>query len=87
MVTALLHTYESHMNFPHSAESQHLHECECILTVEGVQVDRESAGLTVAFATFSTHVRPVPSVRSHMTRQLNGLGEDGFTVLTHIHLS
>lgn len=56
------------------------------LTVEGLQVDGESAGLAVASATFSTHIRPVTSVCSHMTRQLDGLGEDGLTILTHIHL-
>lgn len=58
----------------------------CVLTVEGVQVDGESTGLAVAFAAFSTHIRPVTGVCSHMTRQLNGLGEDGLTVLTHVHL-
>lgn len=60
--------------------------CVCVLTVEGVQVDGESAGLAVAFATFSTHIRPVTSVCSHMARQFNGLGKDGLTVLTHVHL-
>lgn len=58
----------------------------CVLTVEGVQVDGESAGLAVAFATFSTHIRPITGVSSHMTRQLDGLGKDGLTILTHIHL-
>ena len=60
--------------------------CVCVLTVEGVQVDGESAGLAVSFATFSTHIRPVTGVCSHVPRQLYGLGEDGLTVLTHIHL-
>lgn len=60
--------------------------CVCILTMEGMQVDSESAGLAVAFATFSTHVRPVSSVCSHMSRQFNRLSEDSLTVLTHIHL-
>lgn len=58
----------------------------CVLTVEGVQVDGESAGLAVAFATFSTHIGPVTGVCSHVSRQFDGLGKNGFTVLTHIHL-
>lgn len=59
----------------------------CDLTVEGVQVNGESAGLAVTFATLSAHVRPIAGVCSHVTRQFNGLGEDGLTILTHVHLS
>lgn len=58
----------------------------CNLTMEGLQVHSQSAGLAVAFATFSTHIRPVTSVCSHMTRQFNGLSKDSLTILTHIHL-
>lgn len=54
--------------------------------MEGVQVNSESAGLAVAFPTFSTHVWPIAGVCSHMARQFYGLGEDCFAILTHIHL-
>lgn len=63
-----------------------MNECVCVLTVERVEVNSEAAGLAVAFATFPTHVRPITGVCSHVTCQLNGLGEDGLAVLTHIHL-
>lgn len=55
--------------------------------MEGVQVDGESAGLAVPFAALSAHVRPIPSVRSHVAGQLNGLGEHRLAILTHVHLS
>lgn len=54
--------------------------------VVGVQVDGQSAGLAVALPTFPTNVRPITSVRSDVAGQLYGLGEHGFTILTHIHL-
>ena len=60
--------------------------CWCVLTVEGVQVDGQSAGLAVAFATFPTHIRPIAGVCSHVACQLNGLGKDSLAILTHIHL-
>lgn len=58
-----------------------------VLTVEGVQVNGESAGLAVTFAALSAHVGPIPSVCPHVARQLDGLGEDGLAVLAHVHLS
>lgn len=57
------------------------------LTVKGLEVNGESAGLAVAFATLSTHVRSITGVCSHMTCQLNGLCKGGFTVLTHVHFT
>lgn len=56
------------------------------LTVEGLQVDGQPAGLAVAFPTFPTHVRSVAGVRSHVTRQLDGLSEESLTILTLVHL-
>lgn len=58
----------------------------CSLTVEGLEVDRESVSLAVTFTALSTHVRPVSGVRPHVSRQFNRLGELGFAILTHIHL-
>lgn len=61
-------------------------EYKNVLTVEGVQVHSEPAGLAVAFATLSAYVGPVSRVRPHVARQLYGLGKDSLAVLAHIHL-
>lgn len=74
----------SHVKKEEAAGSEQT--CWCVLTVEGVQVYSQSAGLAVAFPTFPTHIRPITSVCSHVASQFNGLGEDCFAVLTHIHL-
>lgn len=61
--------------------------CVCVLTVEGLQVDRQAAGLAVAFAAFATHVGLVARVRPHVPRQLDGLGEDGLAILAGVHFA
>lgn len=56
------------------------------LTVKGVQVDSEAAGLAVASATLPADVGPVSGVSPDVTRELNGLSKNSLAVLTHVHL-
>lgn len=55
--------------------------------MEVVQMDSQSTGLTVAFATFPTHIRTITSVCAHMACQFNRLSEGSLAVLTLVHLS
>lgn len=58
-----------------------------VLTMKGVQVDREAVGLPEALATIPADIWLIPSVGPHVAGQLNGLGKHSVAVLACVHFS